>query len=123
MDVPIEVRVEDIDSETFTMTVRNQSIPVGSTLYGANGVVLVPNANGDYVLTAADVDAFLYQAPLHWSDVSFVVVASPIHRVLYCMLYLIVSQFSGDIRLAMYVTVVDTTPQGKNSTLQTPDYL
>jgi hypothetical protein len=77
MDVPIEVRVEDIDSETFTMIVRNQSIPVGSTLYGANGVVLIPIANGDYVLTPADVDAFQYQAPLHWSDVSLLSACLP----------------------------------------------
>lgn len=87
MDVPIEVRIEDIDSEIFTMTVRKQSIPVGSTLYGANGVALVPNASGDYVLTAADVDAFQYQAPLHWSDVSFVVVVSP--SIEFCIVFCI----------------------------------
>ena len=70
MSVPIEVRVTDRDSENFLLVVRGSSVPVNSTLYGANNSTLAKNANGDYVLTPADVAVFRYQAPLHWSDVS-----------------------------------------------------
>ena len=70
MSVPIEVRVTDQDSETFVLVVRGSSVPVNSTLYGANNATLSRNAAGDYVLTPADVAVFRYQAPLHISDVS-----------------------------------------------------
>jgi hypothetical protein len=68
MDVPVSVRVRDPVSETYNLIVRGTSVPENSTIFGAFGPIL-PNSNGDYVLTEEDTAAFEFQAPLHFSDV------------------------------------------------------
>jgi len=71
MDVPIEVRVVDRDSETFKLIVRGTSVPPGSIIYGASNRTISPDSDGNYVLDESDTAAFKFQAPLHWSDVSW----------------------------------------------------
>jgi hypothetical protein len=69
MSVPIEVRVEDRDSETFELIIRGTSVPANSTIYGASGLVIEANGDGDYVLNEDDTAVFMFKAPLHYSDV------------------------------------------------------
>jgi hypothetical protein len=71
MEVPIEVRLQDLDSERYVLVVRGTSVPPGSILYGASGQLTANATTGDFTLTPADVNAFYYEAPDNWSDVSY----------------------------------------------------
>ena len=70
MNVPIEVRVVDRDSESFNLIVNGTSVPPGAIIYGASNRTIPRNGDGNYVLDESDTAAFRFQAPLHWSDVS-----------------------------------------------------
>lgn len=86
--VPIEVRLTDDDSETYELIVRNTSVPAGSTIYGSDDgttlVAILPDADGNYILDETDVENFYFQAPLHWSGMSFV------HVSIACRQYVVV---------------------------------
>jgi len=106
MEVPLEVRVSDVDSEIYRVFVRGSSVPAGSTLYGVGGrIIPLDPSTGNYILSQADAEAFFYQAPLDWSDWQFFGKQNPLPR----------------IELAIQVEVTDTSA-GRTDILLTGEY-
>ncbi|MFO1170787.1 MAG: type I secretion C-terminal target domain-containing protein [Hyphomicrobiaceae bacterium] len=93
ISVPMSVTLADKDgSETYGVELT-AVVPVGTRIFGAGGVELLPNGFGVYTLTPADVAALAVQPPLHYS-----------------------TALSGDIVLSTRTTVTDTSSGGSSQT-------
>jgi hypothetical protein len=85
IDIPVEVTLTDVDgSENFTLVIYD-GVPPGTQIFGAGNRVILPELNGDFILTPADVIDWMIIAPGNYSSIQ-----------------------QGDIVLRVNVTVNDT---------------
>jgi hypothetical protein len=85
IDIPVEVTLTDVDgSENFTLVIYD-GVPPGTQIFGAGNRVILPELNGDFILTPADVIDWTIIAPGNYSSIQ-----------------------QGDIVLRVNVTVNDT---------------